>query len=740
MAEGLPKTAEMVHHMADDMARGHKSAQGIELSFFKLTALLTSSHIVEGVFERFVKKSEIWAVAERALSKEQLDRNRLLTRYNTAFSDAASMTKTVRDEHRTMSKIELSRLDTLRKEMGLIRSQRELARELSNYGRVRLTVLGLAVSATSALYGKQRQFNQDLIEANASYTHRNQLLKDTLMLQAQSGISFERATSAARALVHYGMDTEASFAANLEIVSKMEQGLGVSVNESARLASVVERQVKGSFEGVAKTIAQIVDDTALAGDEAARLSLNISTALGRLRPGLGAAGLPEVLRLVGRYEGALKEIGGQSGALTQLLTQLTTPEGIVGAGALGVNPEFLATANGVENVITRFGKYGEMLVGQSQGWERQMRLQALAQQFSISADQANQLMLMVKRANEQQMGQISLQDRWKEQLNATNSGISRLTNSLWGLVQRGMLPVVNAVGFLVNKLADFVEWTLKSKTVVSALGVGLALTSAAAALSLWKVVRSLTAVVISSTAAQAAINRYSVAQGLSAAGGAAGGATGLIGLGTRILSGLRFFVATPLGALLGVAIGAGVILHKIYGINKASADAQRQAQQIILSSSQALEARRKAQLYSASRFGEASDVMAVYKKLAGDATMLFQGIVDPAERRAKTADWLSRMAVESQLDVMKGVTTRGMFQPLEERTPEEKKREDEMRDLTEKMLKVNVEQRVLAERDIQAKLQQQQENEVIEAKNRVWYMRGGANNPIAVWSNQLTGQ
>lgn len=676
MAEGLQQTAELVHGMAQNMERGQKASQGMDASIASLTRSLLAFKGLEVVFERFISKSELGLKIQKAFTKENLTQAGFTNKHLAAYT--------------------------------------------------------ALVSLTADLYRKNYEFNQDLIEANSTFAHRNKLLKDTLTIQAQSGISFGKITDAARALVSYGLDMETSFEANLEIVAKMEQGLGVSVSESARLASIVERQVKSSFEGVARTIAQIVEDTALAGDEAARLATNISTALGRLRPGLGAAGLPDVLRLVGRYEGALKEVGGSSGALTQLLTQLTTPEGIVGAGALGVNPEFLATSKGVQDVMTRFAEYGEMLVGQSNGWERQMRLQALAQQFNLSADQANQLLIAIKRGNEQQMGSISLQDRWKQQLNATNSGISRLTASLWGLLQGGLLPVVNIIGLVTNKLADLVEWLLKSKTVVTVAGYAVLAVAAGLAVQFWSLSRALWAVAASSLAATAGLTRTAAAQGVSTTYGLLNpyNFTGIAGVLARplmlVARGISLLLS-PLGILVaGVAIVGG-LLAKIYSVNKESRDEAKQAERIVISRYQALEEQRQARFYAAARYGNADDVMKAYHGLASDATAMFQHILDPNERRNQTNAWLDKKMAEAEFDLQKGMVTRGMFTPLDEITPEDEKREDEMRNLTEKMLKVNEDQRSLAEKDIRAKLEQEQERQADAFKNRVFYLRGRYN-------------
>ena len=667
MAEGLAQTADLMHGMADSAERGQKAAKGMDISFGKITASLVAARTVEGFLDKVIYKSNAYLTIEKAFSAENL------------------------------------------KQVGI--------------GNLRINTIALAATAMADLLLKQRQFNQNLIEANSTFEHRNKLLEDTLYLQAQSGVSFDKINDAARALVSYGLDAESSFEANLEIIAKMEQGLGVSASESARLASIVERQVKGSFDGVARTIAQIVEDTALAGDEAVRLSTNISTALGRLRPGLSAAGLPDVLKLVGRYEGALKEVGGSSGALTQLLTQLTTPEGITGAGTLGVGPEFLATAGGVQDVMQRFSKYGEMLVGQSEGWERQFRLQALAQQFNLSADQANQLMLAIKRGNEQQMGNISLQERWRQQIHSTNAGISRLTNAFLGLLQTGLLPVVNIIGALTNKLADFVEFALKSKTVVYVLGTALAVASALAAAGLWRVVRALSATaLVSGLMGMRSPLDNPLGRALEVAPTFW---SRLVGPLKAIARGVGMLL-TPLGIIVSAFAAAGVVLSMIYKVNKESRDEQKAAQSIILNQNSVIEERRRSKLYSTVRYGGSPDeAMKAYELLVGNAVQMFQNISDPHERMAATSDWLKKTLAEvTEMDIPRALVTKGMYTPLTEMTPEEADREDAMLGLTEKMAKSNEEMLIRAERDIKMKQEQAQEAEAADFANRAWYNSG----------------
>ena len=557
--------------MAEDMSKTQKAAGGFSDMLKSGLGTLLGYDAVKHILLRALNSSQTMVSMQKVLGAGQLDSNNLLVKRSNLMREQEAITSRVLARGGATKK-QFDRLRILTLETEQLRVQLPLAKAFEELGKTQLGAMAVALGVARELWMNQRRFNQDLIEANASWKHRSELLRETLLLQTQLGIGFEQATQAARALVHYGMDAETSFGANVRLVAQMEQGLGVSVNQSAQLASIVERQLKGSFESIAHVIAQIVDDTALAGDEAMRLANTIATAMGRLRPGLGAAGLPEVVRLVGRYESALKEVGGQAGGFQQLLTQLTTPEGMVGAGALGVNPDFLATEQGVQMVMDRFAQYGNRMLGQSAGWERQMRLKLLAEQFNISADAANQMLIAAKRASEQQIGSISAQDRWRNQLHATDQGIHRMTNSLMGLLQGALYPFVFVAGAIANKIADVVESILAYKNLALTLAGVLAVGVGYLGYRMFKLGVKMWGVVLSSKAVEVAMTRLAAVQ--AAIAGTSTAKTAL-NLGARLfaapteLAGWRSLFTGITGGLLpslqGQAKVAGTVLKGVWG-------------------------------------------------------------------------------------------------------------------------------------------------------------------------------
>lgn len=632
-ATNVSDLASQLGKMADQMERNEKAAKGVEFSFVKLASAVGAADILKDYLAQAFKTSELSLRVQQVFTEEKLAELGY-TKQGVALQAAA---------------------------------------------------LALALGATRELYYNQRLLNQNLIEANASWKHRTELLAETLVTQAQLGMSFGDITKAAAALVSYSLDTESSFKDNVRLVVQMEQGLGVSVGASAQLASIVERQIKGSFTDVAHVVAQLVDDTALAGDEAVRLANAIATAMGRLRPGMSAQGLPEVLRLVGRYEAALKEVGGAPGAFQQLITSLTRPEGIVGAGALGVSPEFIVTSRGVEQVMERFARFGNMLVGQAQGWDRQFRLQALADIFGTTADQANQMLIAIQRTKEQQVGAITVQERWREQMHATNTGVSRLANSLTALMQGALLPLVQLIGFITNKLADFVEWVLQYRPVVYAVMGAVFVGLGALVVSLWGLVKALVAVTVSALGAksalfkQAALNQTDFLNVLfpKAAG------KGLLGaLGTRIgFAGVGGGI-TVLGisTIIGVLLAGLAVQHRIWAIEKKTDEDNAARHRIILQKSDELAFRTRERIIAAAKTGRTEDVFSMTETLVRQARARGGLARDQIK-------WIKEQMELAQLEGFRAAVGVGVFTPREEATQQQLDHEEAMRTLSQRMAK-----------------------------------------------------
>jgi hypothetical protein len=371
--------------------------------------------------------------------------------------------------------------------------------------------------------------------------------------------------------------------------------------------------------------------------------------------------------------------------------------------------------------MDRFAKYGEMLVGQSQGWERQMRLQALAQIFNVTADQANQMLIAIQRANAAQMGQISVQERWKEQLNATNSGIQRLGNSLMGLLQGAMYPVVFLVGALANRLADVVEWFTQTKEAVYILGTGILIATVALTISMVNLARALWQTVMASVAAQAVMSRYAALQGASALTGGAGLSARGIGFALgRWVVGPLLALATPLGLIVVAVTAIAAVL--VWKIAKNISEIKRlneenaAAQKIIMGREDKLAAERQARIYNVARYSAdpTAELLKVYEMRVQD--IIARGDVGWTAKRAMIAE----AKKEFDADVLKARFTRTQFTPLMERTEQEQKTDKELSEIGGKTLTVNEKMEKHMIQRLRQENERLQEQRDEAAKDRVW--------------------
>lgn len=193
----------------------------------------------------------------------------------------------------------------------------------------------------------------------------------------------------------------------------------------------------------------------------------------------------------------------------------------------------------------------------------------------------------------------------------------------------------------------------------------------------------------------------------------------------RVVGSVIAYAVTAAGAtiiaLLGLSLG---VLGLIYKINKESADANAAAQKIIITKQEVLEAHTRSRIYAAARSGRTEEeVLKIYRSLATQSRTMFDG--DVARQKA----WLDTQMEGVSTDVLKAVTTAGMFTPLTERTPEQKKHEDDMRTISEKLLKVNEQQKDYLDKANKHDQETSRDAEIDAAKNRSWWrdFKGGVN-------------
>ena len=428
----------------------------------------------------------------------------------------------------------------------------------------------LATAALAKTYKIYTDISQNLIEANSAFAYRNKLLKDTLEVTGRTGVSFEKSTASAKALVGYGLDNNKSWSENVRVVTQLAEGLGASVEQAAQLAAIVENRLNQSFSKLSDTVASIVNDTALSADQTQEIAAKLGRTIGSLGPEF-KANIDEITRAVARYESANKELGGSSGEITDFITKLaSTVEGITGLQTLGVDANFFKSAEGIDRLMHSFQRFS----AQFDRMDPSARMQQLSATgeavFGKGIDDMTRYAQAVQRANVIQPERIQLEKRFQEQMAATNRGVERLKNELWFLVVRALEPAVALFSKLTNLIADLLGKINESPVVATILqwttaAIGLA-AAARGVIALFRPITSLFSVLarfgpaLARVVAMIGFGAGGTATAATGGAVAAGGAIASIGLG-------------PILIVLGIIAAVLTTLYKLY---QAREDQKRQ--------------------------------------------------------------------------------------------------------------------------------------------------------------------
>lgn len=304
------------------------------------------------------------------------------------------------------------------------------------------------------VYAEYAKVSQNLIDANASLVYRRQLLIDTLDVSGRTGVSFEKVTQAAKALVNYGMDNSRTWRSNLETIVAMERGLGLSVDKAAQLAAIVENRLGQGFKEAADLVAQLVDKTSLNAEEAQELVQQIGRASSLL--GRATGQYREVSEVIGKTESALKEVGVPVGALRDILIRMgTTPQGMAAGGIIGsYGGELLKSGANVRRAI---GNLRDVLMQMDKldATSRTITLQVYAQIFGTTADNLAAMAVGLRKTSDTLDARTTVENRFRNQMQATSQTAGQLAEQLNTLVYKGFEPII----FVVNKLlAVLLEW------------------------------------------------------------------------------------------------------------------------------------------------------------------------------------------------------------------------------------------------------------------------------------------
>jgi hypothetical protein len=501
--------------------------------------------------------------AARTLASSASDLVKEYRNQTTELSRQEMLTNGLIDLEEGQVRLSQFELDNLRAQLNVTEKKVNLAKVLERTSGLSLALITLTTTALGSAYSAYQRITDTLIEGNSALAARFKLTASIMNVNRELGTSLELSVESARALVEYGYDLDTAFESSLKLVNQLHDGIGMSVKQSAELVAVYDRQLKAPVREVADAIARVVQDTGLAANEAGRLAVNLGRAMATLRPGL-SKDFGAVNELVGRYEGALQELGGQFGAFGDLLSKMTSQEGMMQAGILGVNnPAFLASKDATKQVIDSFAQYAKNFLGNADGWDRALRLQALGEMFGTTAAQANLMVQAIDRQNSQVKSSIDLEERYREQLRTSGKALDRLKNSFVGLIQQGAIPLLQALAPMAGFVADVLEAVVHLKAAVPIMTGAIVLGSVLLVNRLFAVARAFLMVAAAAHASAIASRAKALADAgqLSLPGLAGGGVTGMSG---RLASMGRSF-----GAVAGPMIAAALVAVLAFQLGRA---------------------------------------------------------------------------------------------------------------------------------------------------------------------------
>lgn len=577
MAEDFNSVNERLLQMAESMSSMEKSSKMTGLSFKALAASIFAGENALKGWDAIVNRSTLAKGLDTAVRSLGLSAADLTRKEREMASEVRSMqaltqsTIALKGEALAQAQEELRLLELQHRVTG---NQLNLSRELQKLNPVTAVWYGVILNSATSLFNTHQHIQRDLQAANSNLYARIGLTKSILENQRQTGASLELSKETTREMLEYGYDLTGNMDAQLRLVTQMHDGLGMSVRTATEMAAVYDRQLNVSARGVADSIANVVNDTALAADEAGRLAINLGRAVATLRPGI-SKDLAAVNELVGRYEGALAQLGGQFGGFSDLLTKMTTSDGMLQAGLLGVNnPEFLASEEATKQVLNSFSDYARNFLGNTAGWERALRLQSLSEMFGTSTQQINLMIRAAEEANKQRTGSLTVEERYREQVRASAQSFERLGNSIRALTQEAVIPIMGAVGTLAGAVATAAETIVKLPGAVTAASIAFGASAIFMVRHMYSIGAALYHVTASAIASTAALRAQAVANTAASAsqlqfgfmGANAGGAiarTMASPIAGALLKG--FGILATAGAFVPVALELGKWLDKKYG-------------------------------------------------------------------------------------------------------------------------------------------------------------------------------
>ena len=518
-ATQMGKIQDAVHGMSKDMEMMDESSGHMSSA---LGSFLTNLLVIKGVMD-VVNKTAAVSPMIRGFRDALLTLGK--TRYELVeahMRESAFVQKLIDSGLQSNQNVDrlLQRQFTLN---GLFSRQLALETEVNKVGTLRLGILAGTVGVTARLFYLNQEFNESLIKANSDWKTRTELLYTNLSVVQQTGMSFRSVAEIQRELINYGLQTHHNYSEVLTTVVQLHEGLGMSVHAASELAVIAEQQLKVSFKDTADMVAQLVNETSLTADQVERMAKTLGPLMLAIQP-KGAPAFPQIAKALGQYEDAVKRLGGIGDEFTQLMAKMMKPEGLLQAGVLGItDPRKLLEASGVKQAMESFRSYADQMLGSSGGMDRIQRMQMLADTFGTSYEQMSLMVEAAKNANTQLGTEATLQERFRDQMQAAGKGLERLYNGLTSLLQRALYPVVLGVNWLANAIATLLGTIAKWRPAVYAATLAVGIGIGAVVWQLKKAAVAFWEVVVAAKIAAESLKQYATQQALQSASKLLGG-------------------------------------------------------------------------------------------------------------------------------------------------------------------------------------------------------------------------
>lgn len=571
---GLHDVQTMEHTMRmfqEDLMRAEKASKGTAENFTQLAWQIKygQKNIRDYIGESIKLKGFMKEAAEALVSKPEEVRKRIAG-WKDSLSQAAFELQKQED---ILSRIRKNATRKRAIQMEEVAAAHQLLDEQHRHlkleqSRLELTermhgVTGKALAA-EFLLGKimvdsvrrSGQLNDAVMHANSLSKERYALTDKIWQVQAKTGASLDNMLAASRALTSVWPKMRNDFQSTLEVMVEMEEGLGVSYENSAEMARVFEISLKTSAREVADRIAVIANSTSLMADEATRFSTEIGKALRLLGPG-NTGGVKDVAGYVTMMAARMKDVGGDANEIVKMFSEMTkgTQQAFMLRSLARVgSPGALKTQPGAQAAVENIGRLIDKIVTAAPGTMAYVaQLEAASQIMGTSVETVRLYRDMLEKSRQPLDEHAKLEARWREQVENANKAIGRLRESFVALIQRAFVPLMPIITHTLGALAKIVSFLASNRIAVWAATTAIVIGVAKAVYSLTRLTIALMRVTAASMAAARAESLRSTAQmSLPGIGGKAGRIETLskfLGKPGALFTVLRTGLFTPIGQL-----------------------------------------------------------------------------------------------------------------------------------------------------------------------------------------------